>query len=153
MKLTSDTGPSVNGVTETTVPRSKARWLATLGVALYTGPIWGLVGTLIGMIRAFDTVDKSNAAPNALSQDIRIAMMASMIGLGVGLIGAIVILVTLLGTRYRECWFFWWSVCLSIFSCLQGLPFGLVAGLPILILFLTKRAEFRRSDSTARLDS
>lgn len=154
MKLTSDTGPSANGATEGNVPRSKARWLAVLGVALYTGPGWGLVGTVIGMVRAFDTLGKnSDATPELLSQDIRIAMMASMIGLGVGLIGAIVILVTFLATRYRESWFFWWSVCLSVFSCLQGLPFGLIAGLPILILFLTKRMEFRRADSGVRLDS
>lgn len=153
MKPTSDTGPAANGVTERNVPRSKARWLAALGVALYTGPIWGLVGTLIGMVRAFDTVDKSNAAPNALSQDIHLALMATMIGLEVGMIGAILILVTLLGTRYRESWFFWWSVCLSVFWCLQGFPIGLVAGLPLLILFLTKRAEFRRADSGVRMDS
>jgi hypothetical protein len=153
MKLTSDTGPSANGVTEGSVPRSKARWLAAIGVALYTGPIWGLVGTLIGMIRAFDTLGKnSDATPEVLAQDIRIAMMASMIGLGVGLIGAIVILVTFLGTRYRESWFFWWSVSLSAFWCVLGFPIGLVAGLPLLILFLTKRVEFRRRDCAAGMD-
>jgi hypothetical protein len=153
MKNTPDTGPSAIGVTEGSVPRSKARWLAALGVALYTGPIWGLVGTLIGMLRAFDTVDKSNAAPDVLSQDIRLAVMASMIGLGVGMIGAILILVTFLGTRCRESWFFSWSVCLSAFWCVLGFPIGLVAGLPLLILFLTKRMEFGRRDSGVRMDS
>lgn len=154
MNITSDTGPAANGATEGRVPRSKARWLAALGVALYTGPGWGLVGSLIGMIRAFDTLGKnSDATPELLSQDIRIAMMATMIGLGVGLVGAIVILVTFLGTRYRESWFFWWSVCLSAFWCVLGFPIGLVAGLPLLILFLTKRMEFRRTDPAARMDS
>jgi len=154
MKLNSDTEPPSDGVTERSVPPSKARWLAALGIALYTGPGWGLVATLIGMIRAFDTLGKnSDATPELLSQDIRIAMMGTMIGLGVGLIGAIVILVTLLGTRYRESWFFWWSVCLSAFWCVLGFPIGLVAGLPILILLLTKRMEFRRSDSGVRMDS
>lgn len=148
MKNTPDTGPSANGATKETVPRSKARWTAALGVALYTGPGWGLVGTLIGMLRAFDTLGKNiDASPEVLSQDIRIALLASMIGLGVGLIGAILILVTFLGTRYRESWFFWWSVCLSAFWCVLGFPIGLVAGLPLLILFLTKRMEFRRIGS------
>jgi hypothetical protein len=106
------------------------------------------------MIRAFDTLGKNSAAtPEVLAQDIQLALMATMIGQGVGMIGAMLILVTLLGTRYRESWFFWWSVCLSAFWCVLGFPIGLVAGLPLLILFLTKRMEFRRSDSAARMDS
>ena len=42
-------------------PKS-GRWIATLGVALFTGPVWGMLGTVIGMIRAFNTLAEDEAS-------------------------------------------------------------------------------------------
>lgn len=126
-----------------------ARWVAALGVALYTGPIWGLFATAIGMLRAFESQSKNESASSeTLSKAISLAMTSTMIGIGVGLLGALFILVALFGTKNRENWFFWWSVILSVVWLTQGFPFGVFAGLPILLFFVTKRTEFRKPPNT-----
>jgi heme/copper-type cytochrome/quinol oxidase subunit 2 len=139
----------MHGSTERFGSVKRGRWVAVIGVALYTGPIWGLFGTVIGMLRAFDSASANEAVSSAaMSQSISFALTATMISITVGLIGAILILVVLFGAKNREGWFFWWSVILSVFWCSQGFPFGLVAGLPILIYFVTKRMEFRKPSKT-----
>ena len=123
--------------------RTQGRWIARIGVALFTGPAWGMLSTVIGMALAFNTLSaKGTATPEALSNDISIALVATMIGIALGLAGAILVLIALFGAKNREKWFFWWSVLLSVFWCLALFPYGLIAGLPILILFIVKRAEF-----------
>jgi len=140
----------MHGSTERCASGKHGRWVALIGVALYTGPIWGLFGTVIGMLRAFDSLSENEPAPSeAMSQSISFALTARMIGLCVGLLGAILILVALFGTKNREGWFFWWSVILSVVCCLQGFPFGVIAGLPILFFFVTKRLEFRKPSEIA----
>ena len=127
--------------------RRQGRWIARLGVALYTGPAWGLAGTAVGMIRAFNTLAEDEAASaDALSHDISIALMTTMIGISAALVGAVLILIALLAAKNRERWFFMWSVLLSASWCIVLFPYGLIAGLPILILFVVKRAEFLGSN-------
>ncbi len=100
---------------ETSAPKIGSRWLGALGVILFTGPIWGLLATAFAMVRAFITVAQDNsAAPEALSQDIWIALYTTTIGLLVGFVGAVLIFVVLFGTRNRERWFLWWSVIFSV---------------------------------------
>ncbi len=119
----------------------RGRWLAGLGVALFTGPIWGLLGTVVGMIRAFDALAEDNAAtPETLSQHISVALATTAVGIAVGFVGAILILAAFFAAKNREYWFFWWSVVLSAFWCFSS-P---IVGLPILILFLWRRAEFMK---------
>jgi len=139
----------MQGGTERCGSRKHGRWVAVIGVALYTGPIWGLFGAVIGMLRAFDSLSgNESASSEAMPQGISFALTTTMIGIGVGLLGAILILVALFGTKNRGSWFFWWSVILSVFWCFQGL-FGVIAGLPILLFFVTKRMEFRKPSETA----
>lgn len=65
-----------------------------------------------------------------------------MIGIAIGLVGALLILVALFGLKNREKWFFWWSILLSAFWCLAIFPDGLIVGVPVFILFVVKRREF-----------
>jgi biopolymer transport protein ExbB/TolQ len=123
--------------------RKHGRWLAVLGIVLFTGPIWGVLGTVIGMIRAFNTLAEDKvASAESLSQDIGITLVTTAVGITVGLLGAILILMALFATKNRENWFFWWSVVLSVFWGVAIFPYGLIAGLPIFILFIMKRDEF-----------
>ena len=124
-------------------PPNRGKWLARIGVALYTGPIWGVLGTVVGMIGAFNTLaEQTEVAPQDLAEDIGFAMRTSLMGLIIGFVGVILILVALMHAKNREKWFFRVTVFLSLFWCVVLFPLGLVVGLPILILFVRKRAEF-----------
>ena len=81
------------------------------------------------MIRAFSTLGaNSDDSATALAHDISVAMYTTMIGLGLGLVGAILILVALLSSKNREPWFFSWSVSLSVFWSLVFFPYGVIVG-------------------------
>lgn len=74
--------------------------LLVLGAILLLGPVWGILGTVVGMTRAFEKIGNSTAgSPEALASDISLSLqttaaglIASPIGLAV-LIGAIIWLV------------------------------------------------------------
>jgi hypothetical protein len=144
-----DPNPYANSVTEEVIDidtsKDGGKWIARLGVALFTGPIWGLLGTVIGMIRAFSTLgENSDDSATALAHDISVAMYTTMIGLGLGLVGAILILVALLSSKNRQPWFFSWSVSLSVFWSLVVFPYGVIVGGPIAFLFFRRRSQFER---------
>ena len=120
--------------------------LAKVGIILFTGPFWGLLGTVFSMLRAFGTLsENNNADPSALAHNISLALNAILIGLLVGLPGAILILIALLRSKNRERWFYRWAIILSVIWCLLIFPYGMIVGLPIAILFLMKRSEFKTS--------
>ena len=74
--------------------------LIVIGSLLALGPLWGLLGTAIGMIRAFRTLNAAGTAdPEQLAAGVRVALgstvagfIASPIGLAL-LIGGIIWLV------------------------------------------------------------
>lgn len=70
-----------------------------------------MIGTVFGMTRAFNTL-AANAplSPVTLADDIGIALYTTMIGIGLGLTGAVLVLIALLVARNREKWFFRWCV-------------------------------------------
>ena len=86
--------------------------------------------------------DSSVTITTPFAGDITVALTSTMIGIAVGLVGVVLILVALLRVKNREKWFFSWTVVLSVFWCLMIFPYGLIVGIPILGVFLAKRAEF-----------
>jgi biopolymer transport protein ExbB/TolQ len=59
-----------------------------IGVLLALGPVWGLLGTMFGMTRAFNVLGSSGPAdPHALSAAIGQTLMASALGLAACPIG------------------------------------------------------------------
>jgi len=55
--------------------------LFTVGAIFCLGPLWGLLGTMLGMTRAFGRMAESTAAePAALAADVSLAMWAMIVG-------------------------------------------------------------------------
>ena len=62
--------------------------LIVVGSLLALGPLWGLLGTVIGMIRAFDTIAKADAGtPERLASTISTSLWSTLAGLLVSPIG------------------------------------------------------------------
>ncbi|MBN1674541.1 MAG: MotA/TolQ/ExbB proton channel family protein [Kiritimatiellae bacterium] len=82
--------------------------LLIVGAVLCLGPVWGLLGTVLGMTRAFNTLSESTAGSReALAGDIGVALWTSAIGwvalpFGLALVvGSIVWLVRIDNPRRR----------------------------------------------------
>lgn len=117
--------------------------MAGLGVILFTGPIWGLFGTVFGMIQSYNHVsDVGNVASAELSKHVRFALNSTAIGIVVGLVGGAMILASILLTGYRKKWFYSWTLGLAIIWCIAVFPIGLIIGIPISILFTSRLREF-----------
>jgi len=125
--------------------------LAIAGVVCQLGPIIGFGGSMIGVIRAYDTIDKNPGIghPAGLSESIGSAMVITAIGLIIGIIGLILLTVSVTACRYRAEWFFWFLVGYGVLA-LSVFPVGTAFGVFFLVYCLTKRQEFLRS-STATL--
>jgi len=68
--------------------------LIVVGSLLALGPLWGLLGTVIGMIRAFATIAKSGAGtPERLASNISTALWSTLAGLLVSPIGVALLVV------------------------------------------------------------
>lgn len=118
------------------------RYLAIIGACMQAGPLIGLVGTVIGMKKAFDSLGSSGIGdPSQLSNSIGWVLIATVIGILVGLIGAVLVFVSLLGFRYRAEWFFWFLVIYGAISLLS-FPVGTVTGIAFLVYGITNRTQF-----------
>ena len=70
-----------------------------IGVILASGPLWGLLGTIVGVRRSFSRIDESPLDPEGLASDVRLAVWSTWIGLAAAALGAptfVVCLVALL---------------------------------------------------------
>ena len=115
--------------------------LVGVGLLLYSGPIWGTIVTVIGMVRSFGVLAENGSDPAELSDSMSVALVGMMIGLGVGVVGAIWILVLLLVYKVKSRPFFWWAIALSMIWCVVIFPYGLIVGLGVGSLFWTKRLQ------------
>jgi biopolymer transport protein ExbB/TolQ len=71
-------------------------WLIS-GIVLALGPVWGMIGTTVGMISAFAKVAESGSAqPAALADNVGMALYATFIGYLACPIGLVIIVVTLI---------------------------------------------------------
>jgi len=69
-------------------------WLV-VGIILALGPIWGLVGTVVGMILAFGHLQQSaSGEPEMLANDIGLALYTTVAGLIACPIGIIIVVVS-----------------------------------------------------------
>jgi biopolymer transport protein ExbB/TolQ len=70
------------------------KWWLVLGVFLVLGPLWGTLGTVVGMVRSFNAIAGSQSPrPEQLAADISTALYATMAGLVVCPIGIVIIVV------------------------------------------------------------
>ena len=139
-----DTSPKTQPSTPTRVETTKGRRFAILGTTLFTGPIWGAAGTAIGMRRSFGTLaQNATASPQDLAKDIELALISTLVGIFIGVIGAMLILIALFTQKNREKWFLHSAIFLSVIWCILLYPLGLIVGLPVALCFLKQRREFR----------
>lgn len=62
--------------------------LIVVGALLTLGPLWGLLGTVFGMIRAFGTIAQTGpATPEHLASDISVSLWSTVAGLAIAPIG------------------------------------------------------------------
>jgi len=124
-------------------PVYKSSWLSVLGLILYAAPIYGFTICGIQMIRTFDVI-AAEGRPDAavLAGKISVALLSLVWGSAPGLIGAILILVSLLKIKDRRLWFFKWGIGLSIVWCIFLFPIGCIIGGPLLFIFLKRKSEF-----------
>jgi len=127
----------------------KGKQLAIWGIALQLGTVVGLIGTIIGMVRAFSRLAESETAQTAaLAYDISIALYTTAAGSVVALVGIILILVALFGARYRAPWF---QTVLWILSILWLLsfPIGTILGIVVIVYLVNHRTEFTDRDRSS----
>ncbi|HPR83389.1 MAG TPA: MotA/TolQ/ExbB proton channel family protein [Pontiellaceae bacterium] len=128
--------------------KQKGKTFAIIGTICSCGPLVGLIGTVIAMLSAFQTIgSESKGSPEALANDIDIHLISTAIGLCLGILGIVLILIALLGSKYRAPWFFW-VLCVLSALWMTGFPVGTIAGIGLLIYLLRNKAEFKKEQST-----
>ena len=121
---------------------SRGKHLAIWGIVLQAAPLVGISTTVVGMVRAFreiQTSDSTDAA--ALSGHIYLALIGTAVGLMLALVGAVLILIALWGTRYRAPWFYTALWVVSILWLLN-IPIGTILGIVVIVYLLNHRQEF-----------
>lgn len=118
------------------VPAS--RILPVTGCILLTGPLFGLLGTIVGMLKAFSRLGDGDTDPSLLAGDISIALMTTIYGIVFGLVGVILVSIALFRRTNREQWFYRYVFVLSIFWCISLCPIGIY----LLVVFCKRKNEF-----------
>jgi len=117
------------------------------GAWLQLGLVFGLLGTVVGMVSAFDKLSESEAAsPETLANDISFALITTAIGMIPVLIGLILMAVARLGKKYRAAWFFWFLIAYSVLWALN-FPVGTILGGALIFYLISKKDEFLTANS------
>jgi flagellar motor component MotA len=120
----------------------KGRSLALWGAWLQLGPVFGLLGTVIGMIRAFSVIESEGAgSAELLAEHISLARTTTAIGIIPALVGLVLLLVALFSSKYRAPWFFWFMAIFSVLNLL-AFPIGTVLGIIVLVHIIPRKEEF-----------
>lgn len=90
------------------------RVLSIAGCILLTGPIFGFLGTIFGMIQAFSRLGDADTDPSLLAGDISLAIMTTIYGVVFGIVGVILVSIALFQRTNREQWFYRSVFVLSI---------------------------------------
>lgn len=123
-----------------------AKITAYIGAVLFSGPLIGLIGTVIAMMMAFETMGAEGVTNmTQLSHAISIALLDTVAGLAAGVLGIILIFVALFPLGYRARWFFIYLCLLSILW-LISFPIGTVLGIIFLCFLIPKRHEFKQTE-------
>jgi len=130
-------------------PPSKGRKLAIIGMVLNLGVLVGQVGAILFILPAYweaPLISGSEELADAMSARIQRAMLFFGAFFFVGLVGVILVCISLLKQRFRERWFFVSGVVAASLWCMLVFPIGLVPGILLFVLFLGRRKQFYPSD-------
>jgi hypothetical protein len=140
---------------ETPIPPQRGSFIAKLGAWLQLAQVIGLAGTIVGMAKAFKTLEAKGTGDSAkLSAAISEVLIYTSAGIGLAFLGLVMVTIAITACRYRACWMyrflFWysfWLIGLNVwllaffktFTFNLHLPFGLF----FLIFALVKKKEFQ----------
>lgn len=131
--------PSMSEATNTSSPHSTGRKLAKIGSLMQLAILVGVIGTVIGMTRAFETLGTAGVEdPSHLSAAIGHVLWSTAIGIVVASIGALLACIAAIATPFREKWLFWFLMIDGVFWTAALPPLGLL----LLAVGLIKRHEF-----------
>jgi len=123
-------------------PSALGKWLAIIGACMYFLSPIACIWIAISLTNAFAGQGAQGIGdPAQLSKIIDDVLVASVVCLVLGLLGPVLLLVSLVGFRYRAVWLFWFLIITSILS-LPAFPVGTIMGIVILIYSITHRNEF-----------
>ncbi|MEN8693743.1 MAG: hypothetical protein ACN4GG_01220 [Akkermansiaceae bacterium] len=119
------------------------RTIARVAIWLYRAPMIASLLTLLLMASAFSTLAADNSAvPSRLAGELSLMLWILMIGLGLGLIGWVLALVSIFrpySGRRPNCWS--WIILSAVYAFF-GFPVGTVCGLFLIGLVLKKWKQF-----------
>lgn len=123
----------------------KGKSLALIGALLQFGLVFGLLGTVIGMLGAFNEIKEHKIeeenSTEALAESISLALNTTALGILTALAGMVMVLIALFAYRYRAPWFFWFLTLFSILVILL-FPIGTVVGIVVLVYIMPRKKEF-----------
>ncbi len=73
--------------------KAPVAWLI-VGIVLMLGPLFGVLGTVFGMTRAFGHLAQSSGPPDALARDVSMALYATLAGYVMLVIGIVIVVVS-----------------------------------------------------------
>ncbi|QIF01223.1 MotA/TolQ/ExbB proton channel family protein [Roseimicrobium sp. ORNL1] len=133
--------PAMSEAPNTSSAHATGRKLAKTGAWMHLAILIGMIGTVIGMTKAFETLGTAGVEdPSHLSAAIGQVLWSTAIGMGVGTIGALLICIAVIATPYRDKWVFWFMIASGVAwsAAVYLLPLGLL----LLAIALIKRHEF-----------
>jgi hypothetical protein len=113
--------------------------LAKIGALMQLAILVGMAGKVIGMVHEFETLGTADAKdPSVLSKAIGHVLWSTVAGVGVAMIGALLLCIAILGTRFRATWLFWFLML----DCIAWTAIFPPLGLFFIAFGLIKRHEF-----------
>jgi len=111
-------------------------------MALNLAPVLGVMVAgwrfLPGLIEA----QKTGEVTDELAEYFRQALLSSLAGVIVGLIGLGLVMQALLKSKLREPWFFLCGMIAAVLWSFLMFPLGLLPGVFVFVMFLIRRDEF-----------
>ncbi len=123
-------------------PSPVGKWLAIIGACIYVLSLIVFVGMVKSLLSSYLGHGVHGIGdPSQLSKLIGEVLIASIVCMVLGLLGPVLLLVSLAGCRYRAAWLYWFLFINSILN-LPAFPVGTIIGIVLLIYSLTHRNEF-----------
>ncbi len=121
----------------------KGRRTALWGAWLQLGPVFGLIGTVIGMLHTFYGISLGGeeSTTSIVATGIHMSLFTTQIGLAIGLVGTILLLVALFHYKFRARWFFWFMIIFSGLTLL-AFPVGTIIAIFLLIYLIRNKDDF-----------
>lgn len=122
--------------------RTSGKYIAIGGACLQAGPLIGQLISVVGMRKAYASIDSNGTVDKTvLNSSIGDVMVATTAGTIVGLIGVILIIISLFACRYRAAWFYWFLLIYGVIFLL-AFPIGTIVGIVFIVYSRTNRSQF-----------